>query len=141
MNRLASICLLLSTSLATGQTSTLHQIQMIPLNVQGRIDHFSFDLKTHRLFVCALGNNTCEVVDADAGKVIDSIKGMSDPQGVRHLPKPNRLVIANAVDGSVRIYDAASLQSLHQIDLKNDADNVRHDSNPGFGWRKINKIS
>jgi hypothetical protein len=33
--------------------------------VKGRIDHLSVDLKRHRLFVAALGNNTVEVLDVE----------------------------------------------------------------------------
>ena len=134
MQLLSIPCLFVFVAVAAGQTPALRQVQTIPLNVEGRIDHFSFDLKTRRLFVCALENNTCEVIDADAGKVIHSIKGLSEPQGVRHLPKPNRLVIANAVDGSVAVYDASNYQLLHRIDLQNDADNVRHDTDPDRAW-------
>jgi hypothetical protein len=42
-------------------------VQTIPLaGVQGRIDHLAVDLPRRRLFVCALGNNTVEVIPADA---------------------------------------------------------------------------
>jgi hypothetical protein len=38
--------------------------QTIPLpGVEGRIDHFALDSAGDRLFVCALGNNTVEVLD------------------------------------------------------------------------------
>jgi DNA-binding beta-propeller fold protein YncE len=134
LNRLALLCLILFASAAVEQPAALRHVQTIPLNVEGRIDHFSFDLKTRRLFVCALENNTCEVIDTDAGKAIHTIKGLTEPQGVRHLPKPNRLVIANAIDGSVGVYDASNFQLLHRIDLKNDADNVRHDTDPDRAW-------
>ncbi|HEV2234614.1 MAG TPA: hypothetical protein VGV68_14575, partial [Terriglobia bacterium] len=37
----------------------LRLVKTIPLpNVAGRVDHLSFDLKSRRLFVAALGNNT-----------------------------------------------------------------------------------
>ena len=48
----------------------------IPLpNVKGRIDHLSVNVQNQRLFVCALGNNTVEVVDVKAGKQIHSRSG------------------------------------------------------------------
>ncbi|MGC2197022.1 MAG: hypothetical protein WA628_20265 [Terriglobales bacterium] len=53
----------------------------IPLpNVQGRIDHMSYDPKG-RLFVSALGNNTVEVLDLSAGVRTHSISGIARPQG------------------------------------------------------------
>jgi hypothetical protein len=49
----------------------------IPLpNVQGRIDHFGFDLK-NRLFVSALGNNSEEVINLGAQRVAHSISEIS----------------------------------------------------------------
>ena len=38
-------------------------------NVNGRIDHFSADLKGQRLFMAALGNHTVEVMDIQAQSV------------------------------------------------------------------------
>src|SRR4030081_1810369 len=49
----------------------------------GRLDHFSADVKRKRLFVCALGNNTVEVIDTFAGRVIHSIPGLNQPQAWR----------------------------------------------------------
>lgn len=134
MKRLASVGLLVFASITFGQTPALPQVQTIPLKVDGRIDHFSYDLKTRRLFVCALENDTCEVIDAAAGRVVHSIRGLKHPQGVRYLPKPNRLVIANATNGDVAIFDASDFHLVRQVDLKSDADNVRHDTDPARAW-------
>src|SRR5512142_1289888 len=61
----------------------LRLLQTIPLpNVEGRIDHLAIDIKGQRLFIAALGNNSVEVVDLRVGKVIQSISGFSEPQGV-----------------------------------------------------------
>ena len=56
--------------------------EQIPVpSVAGRIDHFSADAKRKRLFVSALGNNSLEVIDVFAGRVVHSIKGLAQPQG------------------------------------------------------------
>jgi DNA-binding beta-propeller fold protein YncE len=100
----------------------------IPLpNVNGRIDHFSVDLVGKRLFVSALGNNTVEVVDLAAGKVVHTIHGLKEPQGLFYWPETNRLYAAQAVDGHVRVYDGKSFEQIHEYDLSGDADNVRFD--------------
>ncbi|HEY9155363.1 MAG TPA: hypothetical protein VIM69_09545, partial [Opitutaceae bacterium] len=58
----------------------------IPLpGVGGRIDHFSFDERGHRIFVAALGNNSVEVVDVVAKKVVKSLSGFSEPQGIQYV--------------------------------------------------------
>jgi YVTN family beta-propeller protein len=106
----------------------LQQVQTIPLEgVEGRFDHFALDATTHRLFLAALGNDSVEVIDLTTNNVIHHIKGLAAPQGIAFALDSNRLAIANDKDGSVRLYDATSLQPLATVDLKDDADNVRYD--------------
>jgi DNA-binding beta-propeller fold protein YncE len=102
----------------------------IPLpNVNGRIDHMALDVAGKRLFVSALGNNTVEVVDLAAGKMVHSIRGLKEPQGVLYWPETNRLYVANAADGHVRVYDGRSFEQIREYDLSGDADNIRFDPN------------
>ena len=61
--------------------------QTIPLpGVEGRIDHLDFDAAGERLFVCALGNNTAEVLDLRKGERVHSISGLGAPQGPFMFP-------------------------------------------------------
>jgi DNA-binding beta-propeller fold protein YncE len=103
--------------------------QTIPLpGVEGRIDHFSLDAAGERLFVCALGNNTVEVLDLRKGERVHSISGLGAPQGLAHIPELDRLFIANDEGGLCNIYDSKSWQLISKVDLQDDADNVRYDS-------------
>jgi DNA-binding beta-propeller fold protein YncE len=77
--------------------------------------------------MAALGNDTVEVIDLAAGKVVDRIKDLAAPQGIGFAPDPNRLAVANDKDGSCRLYDAGTLRPVATADLKDDADNVRYD--------------
>jgi YVTN family beta-propeller protein len=95
--------------------------------VEGRIDHFAFDPAGERLFVCALGNNTVEVIDLRSCQRIHSITGLGSPQGIAYIPESNRLFVANDKGGVCNIYDGKSLQPVGQLSLKDDADNVRYD--------------
>jgi DNA-binding beta-propeller fold protein YncE len=95
--------------------------------VEGRIDHFAFDVAGERLFICALGNNTVEVLDLRKGKRTHSINGLGAPQGVAYIPELDHLFVANDKDGIFKIYDAKSFQSVGELNLKDDADNVRYD--------------
>jgi len=124
------IILLASAALALGQgTQTLRLEKTIELpEVQGRIDHLSVDVKGQRLFVSALGNNTVEVIDLKAGKRAKTISGLLEPQGILYVPATDRLYVANAKDGSVRIFDAGSYEPLKTLDYRDDADNLRYDS-------------
>lgn len=97
-------------------------------NVNGRIDHFSADLKGQRLFLSALGNHTVEVLDIQAGKHLRTLPGLAEPQGVYFDPTTNRLFVACAQDGAVKIYDAVTFQLLETAKLGGDADNIRYDA-------------
>jgi len=121
--------------------------QTIPLpGVEGRIDHFDFDAVGERLFVCALGNNTVEVIDLNKAERVHTISGLGAPQGVAFVPELNRLLVANDKGGVCNIYDADSFQLISKVDFGDDADNVRYDSASkrvyvGFGSGGIGVIN
>lgn len=96
--------------------------------VAGRLDHFTADVKRKRLFVSALGNNTVEVIDTFAGRVIHSIKGLSQPQGPLYVPGFDKLYVANAENGKMNVYDGATYTLKKTIDFGVDPDNVRYDA-------------
>src|SRR5882724_10686109 len=84
-------------------SSPLRLEAKIPLgNVQGRIDHMAIDLARQRLFVAELGNNSVGIVDLNGHKVIRTLDGLKEPQGVAYLPSTDTLYVANGGDGSVR---------------------------------------
>src|ERR1700688_4650128 len=113
--------------------------EQIPVpSVAGRIDHFSADAKRKRLFVSALGNNSLEVIDVFAGRAVHSIKGLAQPQGPLYVPAVDKLYVANAEDGKVRVYDGATYTLRKTIDFGSDPDNMRYDEGSkrvyvGFG--------
>ena len=114
--------------LAAAEDAPLTLVQTIPLpGIEGRIDHFALDARDQRLYVAALGNNTVEVIDLAAGKVIHQITGLKEPQGVAIIPDPHEIAVANGEDGSVRFYDATTWALVRNVGLKGDADNVRYD--------------
>ena len=88
---------------------------------------YAFDAAGERLFVCALGNNSVEVIDLRKGERIHSITGLASPQGAGYIAQLDRLFVANDKNGLCRIYDAKSFQSLAELSLGDDADNVRCD--------------
>jgi DNA-binding beta-propeller fold protein YncE len=101
----------------------------IPLGeVSGRIDHLGIDLRRQRLFIAELGNDSLGVVDLAAGKVLRTISGMSEPQGVAYVPFADSVYVANGGDGSVRVLRGEDLAPTGRIELGDDADNVRVDT-------------
>ena len=121
--------------------------QTIPLpGVEGRIDHFDLDAPGERLFVCALGNNTVEVLDLRKGERVHSISNLGSPQGLVYVPELDRLFIANDKGGLCKIYDAKSWRLIGTMDFRDDADNMRYDSATkkiyvGFGEGGIGVIN
>jgi len=128
----ALLILLLSASLA-GDEETLLLAESIPLpQVEGRFDHFAVDLKSKRLFVAALGNDTVEQISLGAGpreaKSSGRIPGLREPQGVLVLPETKEVAVASGKDGTLRVYRGESLELTHTIEVGEDADNVRFDA-------------
>ena len=105
----------------------LEQVIVMP-GVKGRIDHMDVNLKQKIVYISALGNNTVEVVDIENGKLVHSIKGLDEPQGVGYIPQTNEIFIANGGNGNCYFYNAASFERMAVIHLGSDADDVRYDS-------------
>jgi len=123
---IASSCTSEVPEAGPASTSPVHEVARIQLpGVEGRIDHLAWDKQTGMLYVAALGNNSVEVIDTRAKKVVHSIKGLAEPQGVRVAA--GRLYVASAKDGTCRIFDA-SFTPLEKLELGDDADNVRFDA-------------
>ena len=124
----AFACAACKPQTAPSRAAGMAMVQTIPLEgVSGRIDHMAADVKGQRLFVAAIGSGSVEVIDLAAGKRTARIKGLKEPQGIAFLPDLNRLVVACAGDGTVRLYDGQTFQPVRTVDLKSDADNVRYD--------------
>jgi DNA-binding beta-propeller fold protein YncE len=101
----------------------------IPLgDVAGRIDHLAIDLARRRLFVAELENYTLGIVDLKDRKLVRTLTGLKGPQGVGYVPSTDTLYVANGGDGTVRLFRGSDYAAAGQIDLGEDADNVRVDS-------------
>ena len=96
----------------------------IPLeHVSGRIDHMAVDLGRRRLIVAELGNGSVEIIDLAGSKPVRRIGGLKSPQGVAAVAE--RIIVASADDGTVRLFDAVDFAQVGVIALDGDADNVR----------------
>jgi DNA-binding beta-propeller fold protein YncE len=113
--------------LAVGLAAESLKLQAsIPLpGVKGRIDHLAVDVKGHRLFVAALGNNTLEVVDLATGKVLKRLSDLHRPTDVLYLPEQNRIAVADSDEGTLRLYNGSSYELEARVGSLPDADNLR----------------
>ena len=110
------------------ETAPLQLEAKIPLgSVRGRIDHMAIDWKRQRLFVAELGNDSVAIVDLANPTLIRMIAGLKEPQGVGYDPSTDMLYVANAGDGSVRLFEGNDYASRERIELGSDADNIRID--------------
>ena len=122
-------CLLLIPAVATAQAMLPKPVTDIAMpGVKGRIDHFGADVKRHRLYVAALGNDTLEVLDTAGRKRERSLDGFGEPQGILHVADTGRVFVANGSKNRVDILDAESLVLLGHVNGLEDADNVRYDA-------------
>ena len=127
-NVLALVVIAVGSTAWAAEPAPLLLETKIPLGeVKGRIDHFAVDPGRQRLFVAELGNNSVGVIDLKERKVIRTITGFKEPQGVGYVPSTDTLYVANAGDGSVRLFQGADLSPSGRIDLGDDADNIRVD--------------
>src|SRR5262249_33531525 len=128
---LAAAMLLVAIEHSAAQTPSALPLQLESKtalgDVQGRIDHMAIDLARQRLFVAELGNNTIGVVDLHERKVIARLDGLKEPQGLGYVPSMQTLYVANAGDGSVRVYLGGEYAPAGAIELGADADNIRID--------------
>jgi len=116
-------------SAQSADTGPLQLETRIPLGeVRGRIDHMAVDLKRQRLFVAELGNDSVGIVDLPNRKLISRIPGLKEPQGVGYEPSTDMLYVANAGDGSVRLFEGSDYKTTGRIELGSDADNIRIDA-------------
>ncbi|HEY4170533.1 MAG TPA: hypothetical protein VGM96_27310 [Reyranella sp.] len=126
LKRLLVLASLLLAHPAFAQPLTLES--KIPLgNVSGRIDHFAYGPAGRRLFVAELGNGSVGIIDLKDGKV-RRLTGLREPQGLAWHAATRTLYVANAGDGSVRLYQGPDFTAAGTIVLGHDADNIRLDS-------------
>jgi DNA-binding beta-propeller fold protein YncE len=116
---------------AEREAPPIREVQEIPLpGVQGRLDHFTIDAKRKRVIFSGLGNDTVQVVDVFAGRMIHQIDGLAQPQGTLYLPEWDKLFVANSANGHVNVYDGTKFALIDTIDFGEDSDpdNLRYDA-------------
>jgi WD40 repeat protein len=124
---LTSLALVARSQLAAADSGSLDLVQTIPLKgAPGRLDHLALDAKGGRLFIANLSNNSLEIVDLKAGKLVKQIPGQQKIQGVAYVPDVNRIFVGNGKDGVCNVFDGKSYELVRSVKL-DDADNVRYD--------------
>ena len=129
LRRIVSLlAVLIAASTATSaEPTTLELTRTIPLQgVAGRYDHLAVDGPGGRLFIANLSNNSFDVVDLKAGRLVKQIADQKKIQGVAYVPDLDRIFVGNGADGVCNAFDGRDYRLLHSAKL-DDADNVRYD--------------
>jgi DNA-binding beta-propeller fold protein YncE len=133
LGKLISSALAVSLLLALGSgltpaagPATLELLQTIRLKgAAGRLDHAAIDSKHARLFVANLSNNSLDIVDLKAGKLIKQIPDQKKIQGIAYAPDLDRIYVGNGTGGECNVFDGKDYKLLKSIKLPG-ADNVRY---------------
>jgi DNA-binding beta-propeller fold protein YncE len=110
----------------SAEPATLELLQTIPLKgATGRLDHMAIDSKNGRLFVANLSNNSLDIVDLKAGKLLKQIPDQKKVQGIAYAPDLDRIFVGNGIGGECNVFDGKDYKLLKSIKLPG-ADNVRY---------------
>jgi len=129
--RHAAVATLLSAALAglpagAAEPAALELRQTIPLESgTGRYDHLALDDAHGRLFLANLSNNSLDIVDLKAGKLVKQVPGQNKIQGVAYAADLDRVFVGCGGDGACRAFDGKDYSLLKSMPVP-DADNVRY---------------
>jgi YVTN family beta-propeller protein len=121
-----------SLTVAVGATAAepaaLELVQTIPLKGKaGRLDHLGIDTRGNRLFVANLSNNSLDVVDLKAGKLVKQVPDQRRIQGVAYVAELDRIFVGNGGDGVCNVFDGRTYTQIKSIKFP-QANNVRYDT-------------
>lgn len=127
MNRctiLAATLLVLAAGAAVA--APLELVQTISLQgVAGKLDHLAVDARGQRLFVANKPNNTLDIVDLKAGKLIKQIVDQGKASGVAYAADLDRIFVGNGA-GTCNAFDGKDYQLVFSTKLP-QADNVHYE--------------
>jgi hypothetical protein len=127
----AFVMLPLALTARAGEPLSLRPVQTIPLKGSaGRLDHMAVDNRQERLFVANLSNNSLDIVDLKAAKLIKQIPDQKKIQGVAYAADLDRIFVGSGVSGVCNVFDGRDYKLLKSISVP-DADNVRYHAATG----------
>src|SRR5438132_349778 len=116
---------------AAADPPPLELVQTIDLKgPSGKLDHFALDAKRDRLLVANQVNNSLDIVDLKAGKLLKQVPGQDDISGVAYVLDLDRIFVGNG-GGVCNVFDGNSYELLKSLPFPS-ADNVRFDAHTGL---------
>jgi len=112
---------------AAATPESLVLVKTIPLKgVAGKLDHLAVDSKGERLFVANKPNNTLDIVDLKAGKLIKQIADQGKVSGVSYAEDLDMIYVGNGA-GTCNAFDGKEYKQVFSTPAPN-ADNVHYHS-------------
>src|SRR3954447_26279367 len=91
----APLAVLACTLNAPADDGPLQLVQTIQLKGKpGKLDHVAVDTKRERLFLANKVNNTLDIVDLKAGKLLKQLPNQQGVQGIAYAADLDRLFVA-----------------------------------------------
>jgi DNA-binding beta-propeller fold protein YncE len=123
----ATVILLVCVLAAAAQSPSLELVQTIALKGKsGKLDHLIVDSKGERLFQANKVNNTLDIVDLKAGKLVKQITGQGGIQGLAYAADLDRLFAALGTGGYCNVFEGKDYRLLKTVKFMDDADNIRY---------------
>src|SRR2546423_11062986 len=92
---------------APAGAAELDLVQTIALKGKaGGLDHLALDGKRDRLLVADKANNTLDVVDLKAGKLLQQVANQTGIQGVAYAADLDRIYVGLGTNGLCNVIDA-----------------------------------
>jgi DNA-binding beta-propeller fold protein YncE len=122
-----AVAVLMCVFSAAAEPPTLELVQTIALKGKpGKLDHLTVDSKGDRLFQANKVNNTLDIVDLKAGKLVRQITGQGGIQGLAYAADLDRLYAALGTGGYCNIFSGKDYKLLKTVKFMDDADNIRY---------------
>lgn len=102
-----------------------HVVRKITLEGDGGWDYLSVDAANRRIYVTR--SSHVNVVDADSGKTVGDITGLSGVHGVAIDDKGGRGYISNGRSNTVTVFDLKTLAKLQEIPVGEGPDAIIYD--------------
>jgi DNA-binding beta-propeller fold protein YncE len=124
---LAAAAMVLTWAAAAPAEPVLELVQKIDLKGKpGNLDHLALDARRERLFLANTANNTLDVVDLKAGKLLKQVAGQFGIQGVSYAPDLDRIFVGLGKGGFCNVFNADNYKAVKTVKFGDDADNVRY---------------
>ena len=127
---MAALAIALLASPADGAAAgppPLERVRTIALKGPvGGLDHLALDAKRGRLFIANTVNDSLDVVDLKAGKLLKQVSGQRGIRGIDYDSGSDRVFVGNGDGGICNVFEGQSYELLKSVPLGVDADNVRY---------------